>query len=340
MRNESFDGLRGWWIILIFICHWSIRYGFDKWSGIFFTRGGGYGVAGFFVLSGYLNNKKHYNDSFSLFDAIKFSLYRIKKLYVLHLICMLPYLTRDLPIIYEYFINGNKAWQNYVIKYGMNVMLLQSIFIKWGSVNGVSWFLSCIMIVYLLTPWLLRVNKIINKKKLNLCCVVIFLIVLYLLNRYEWTYHSPFFRVFQYMVGIIFANISEMHYKYERQIKNIALGIAVILSLGAFVLPPGNWSIVTDTLAVSGCIYAAEDGENKYLKKITTIKPILAVGKASSVIFLIHYPIISFGANIIEKYFNGHFAVAVLHGFILFAGTWLLWCIWNTLMQKRVKSNL
>lgn len=232
--------MRGWWTILIFICHWLYMYESSEILGIRLGHGGEYGVAGFFVISGFLNNKKYSDRKFNIIDTINFMIHKIKKLYILHLICMIPYLVNDFPIAYGYFVNGNKAWQNYVIDYGMNIMLLQSMFTRVNSVNGVSWFLSCIMILYLFTPLLFKVGSVIQKKKANAVFLIIFLMILCFLEQYDWTYQNPFFRVFQYMTGMLLAKISAIDFRYDCMIRNILLGMSIGLSVAIFALPLGN----------------------------------------------------------------------------------------------------
>lgn len=137
---QTLQSLRFIFMMMIFMSHFAYR---DIRA---FDAGGDCGVAFFFLLSGFVcslaygpkisNGSFHYG---------RFLWNRLKKLYPLHLLCLLFYL-----LVSRAPLDG---------KVLMNVLLLQSWIPNmdyYFACNSVSWFLSTLMFCYVLFPLLYR----------------------------------------------------------------------------------------------------------------------------------------------------------------------------------------
>ena len=147
---------------------------------------------------------------------------------------MLPYLCNDFPQNIAYFMEGNKAWQNFVIEYGLNLLLLQSIFPNVGSINGVSWFLSCIMVLYIVTPFVIKFkNRLIKNGQFIKSGMMLCLVALYVLDKLWWSYDNPTLRIFQYIFGML---LSDMVFQKKIMNSRMMWPIGIVISIGTFFI--------------------------------------------------------------------------------------------------------
>ena len=136
----TLQSLRFFFILLIFMSHFA-------YGGIpALDAGGDCGVAFFFVLSGFVTSFGYADRLRSgAFSYGRFLKRRLSKLYPLHLLCLAVWLVMaglplGLPVL-------------------LNALLLQSwvpLADYYFSCNAVSWFLSDLLLCYLLFPWLFR----------------------------------------------------------------------------------------------------------------------------------------------------------------------------------------
>lgn len=113
----------------------------------------------FFVLSGFVLVYRYYNsrelDNCSIINNLKFAIKKIKKLYLLHILCMLA-------MMIFFFVGDKKETINYefLLRIILNCLLLQEWFpFESRSINGVSWFLCTILLGYFIFPWILKLFK-------------------------------------------------------------------------------------------------------------------------------------------------------------------------------------
>ena len=141
-RIRSIQALRGIAFLMIFFSHIDLG-----------NQGSG-GVSVFFVLSGFLLMLKYQDKAFTpaLSDSLAFSWKHIRKLYWLHIIMSLsalPFLVRAME--------GNRI--RIAGRLLANVLLIHAWFpptdIRY-SLNNVSWFLSAMLFLYLLFPYIRR----------------------------------------------------------------------------------------------------------------------------------------------------------------------------------------
>ncbi|MDF3005503.1 MAG: acyltransferase family protein [Oscillospiraceae bacterium] len=203
--KKSLIGFKGLLSVAIFFHH--LNYGL-----IF---GGGAAVTYFFIISGFLIALGYQGKFCSLQPPsyFNFLLKRLARLYPLHLFTFLLSL---LPIYL-----GNEIAN---IKPGLaikNLLLLTSLTNCGRDVfafNSLSWYLSTIVALYLITPIIIfsiHHYKLSNSLfKLSFCLIIVFLIgfgiAYYKIDNMEaysfgwwFIYISPYYRIFDYLIGII-----------------------------------------------------------------------------------------------------------------------------------------
>lgn len=157
MKLPAIQGLRFLGFLMIFINHsyWLVTK--DKWFDF-----GARGVEIFFVLSGFLM-AYHYgnkNVAYDLKSSIRYMLRKAKKFYLLHLVtffAMGAYFLNLRQTSGWHYPGGRHALYRDVI---LNLTLLKS----WDarsmfSFNGVTWFLSVMLFIYLCLPFLIHLFK-------------------------------------------------------------------------------------------------------------------------------------------------------------------------------------
>lgn len=171
-RISSFTSIRAIWAFSIVLCHIYLLYDDVIEFGIFnFLTHGGFGVTNFFVLSGFLvfmHYETNYDMGAKVIDSIKYAFYHVRKWYWLHIVTM----------VIGIILNYKTSYLLY--KVIVNIVLIQSWRAPYNySLNGVAWYLSCLFLLYLITPQILYLNKIIRK---NLKICVLLLVFLTALN--------------------------------------------------------------------------------------------------------------------------------------------------------------
>ena len=157
MKLPSIQGLRFLGFLMIFLNHSYWLFTKNKWFDF-----GARGVEIFFVLSGFLmayhyGNKEIAHD---LKSSIRYMLRKAKKFYQLHLFtffAMGAYFMHLRQVSGWHYPDGRPALYRDVI---LNLTLLKS----WDarsmfSFNGVTWFLSVMLFIYLCLPFLIHLFK-------------------------------------------------------------------------------------------------------------------------------------------------------------------------------------
>lgn len=193
---KSLQGLRVLAMVGIFLFH----------CGLLLK--GAFPVTFFFILSGFFIYYS-YNSKIIKFDIkqyIKWIYNRMKKLYPIHLITFIM----SIFIRFDWILNLDL--KTLVIKALLNITLLQSLDPdQIYPFNGLSWFLSTTFILYLFAiPLILQIKKI-NKIKSQYLILIILIIqnIIILINNkqnYQLNlYTSPFFRMFDFIIGMLIA---------------------------------------------------------------------------------------------------------------------------------------
>lgn len=169
-RCNSIQALRGIGFLSIFLYH----------AGII-PSGGGWGVCVFFVLSGFLlamrSHGKEIEASFT--KNLRYSLKKIGKLYPLHVAMTLV----AVPLLIARCRNMSHFALNAVFRAILNFLLLQTWF-PWQSIrysmNNLSWFLSALMFLYFMFPWIekwIQQEKYSKKLAVAIGCIWVAMVI-------------------------------------------------------------------------------------------------------------------------------------------------------------------
>ena len=235
--KKSIVGLKGILSLVIFFYHLHYQLVFDGQPAVTY----------FFIISGFLMALGYKNKFVSLQPSTYFS-FQIKRLVKLYPLQVLIFLISLLCIYFE------NAFVN--IKIGVaikNLLLLQSLTNLGSNIfsfNEVSWYLSTTIVLYLLTPFIIYfINKCKlgeNLFKLTFSLIVVFLagvaIAYYGIDNMEpysngwwFIYISPYYRIFDYLIGIllgyIFAHVEQLVTQNKIQLNSIVFSCIEILTL-------------------------------------------------------------------------------------------------------------
>lgn len=126
---------------------------------------GTWGVSVFIILSGFLMTYNYYEkniEKMNLKESIIFSIHKIRKLYLLHIITMVFAVLIEVVKIKNFLVDI----KNLIFKIIVNILLIQAWVPKISinfSLNGVSWYLSLCAFLYFSFPFVQRCQKNISR---------------------------------------------------------------------------------------------------------------------------------------------------------------------------------
>lgn len=328
-------------MMTIFCCHLSylIESPFQRLFSL--IDNGRFGVNFFLVLSGFVLALGYSTklDANNRIQDVSFVKKRISKIYIPYLICLM------LAIPLHIFNVSQEEGLNvklFISRLIINISLIQSIipFDKYSkSINGVSWFISTIFIIYLLTPFIIRLNNKAAKHYTLLKLVLLIFVVLffnccfYMVIRqieYIWfadcglniIYINPLIRLFPFLLGIMAYNIYCL--SGDLKIKNGSL--VEILGIVVFFL----WWIIADQTGFPTVVTECTDmlvslfvilifvfSDRGIISHLLSKKKMLDLGNISLDFYLFHYMVIEYGM-IAAKHFSLNKGIVVLPLTILF----------------------
>ena len=153
----ALQGFRFCAFLLIFANHtyWVVEKIPFFWFG---TRG----VEIFFVLSGFLMAYNYRNDAlgYDLKSSVEYMLKKLKKFYGLHILFFFIMLVKITGHLYKHGMDYRDGWYGFFRDAVLNITLLQGWYdpAKF-SFNGVAWFLSDIVFIYLCVPFIIHFFK-------------------------------------------------------------------------------------------------------------------------------------------------------------------------------------
>lgn len=209
-----------------FNCVYHVIYSFVSMGAIAMT--------GFFLLSGYVLYISYADkDLTTLNDVKQFYLKRAITILPLYFFIAVAYTIFD-------FIRGNASIQDYLVLFPVETFCLQSVFssLYHNIHNRGTWFISCIMICYVIYPFLqTMLSQLSTRSKVILIIIFTFLLlyspVVQSYFNLQSIYSNPFFRALEFSIGILLAQINSsardnkiLHYfrtKYSLVIAIVAL---------------------------------------------------------------------------------------------------------------------
>lgn len=196
------------------------------------------GMSGFFMLSGYAMVVAYGNKT--LFDRSGLMMFYKKRL-----ISVYPlYLIAGVLFVLMRIVIGAQTIKDNLILTPIELLGIQSVFD--GSLfdyshNSGTWFVSCILFCYLLFPLIKELTISLKRKKLTFLVIGLIFLLSYIHFLPEYfkcgeLYTNPFVRAFEFMLGIVVAELNMDDWRDSRCMRIIrtwpTLIIAVLLLVG------------------------------------------------------------------------------------------------------------
>lgn len=304
---ESFQGLRGYAILLIFVSHCNFiqnRFGYNYFAWL-----GAFGVSIFIMMSGYLLMKRYPNTK--LITKKDFLIKKLKKFYPLHLLTLFL----SLPLCYKSLI-GAGSWKQWGIL-ASNVLLLQAWVPRnyvYFSFNAVSWYLSITVFFALVSPYIVKLVQTLQKR-------IVFAVVLTVILEFIWCtltcgmtyahwliYVFPIARCLDFFIGAACVLIQEKS-SCQNDMKKCtvfflsSVFILCILSVISIDTQSEYFSVCFWTVPVILLLLsvAMGDKQSRLIIGVFQNKAAMFMGEISFEFFLIHQLVIRYVEKICTK---------------------------------------
>lgn len=306
-KLSSFDALR------VYSCFAVMSY------HAYITLWGYSGLSVFFVMSGFLCVYNYFGDGktskLGLGESLSFSLKKIKKLYPLHLV-MLVY-----PLITQLYglLNGLLPAWRFFTKLAANVLLVHAwipVNEYYFSFNVPSWYLSAMIFLYLMLPFVLRcMEKYRSRRTALVTALAIFLLQIVssvaaekiyiaaarpdpveLAGFYQWFVQVfPIYRLGDFVIG---GNLAYFFLHEEKReispirgtVAELSAIILTVLAQFVYIRVPKNTTCIF--LVSSAALVYAFALNSGYITSVLTNKVIKYLAALSADIYLIHFPVI------------------------------------------------
>lgn len=251
-RIVGLDILRVLLVVMVFVFHSNLHFGCDYGILNHFARMGAIAMTGFFMLSGYALTYSYPQ----VINDIK----KVKSFLIKRIISLFPlyYVVSALFIV----IYNKESVESLLLLLPIELLGLQSCFSSLFPVshNGGTWFISCMMLCYFVFPFLQWIidNMPFRSKYILGGAVFVIMIISPIVQRHfhlASIYDNPFFRILEFMEGIIVASMSyKIHEKNDFSLKDIiwllitAAILIACVSIGDIFAPRdfmlANWIVL------------------------------------------------------------------------------------------------
>lgn len=358
-KLKQYQGLRAVAFLSVFFCHVTLLTKIDTW-----------GVAVFFVLSGFLMTLRHLEDPEvtkiqGFRGCFAFTLRHVKKFYPLYLVTLLSAAAAEVIRDQEILIAGMPlSALRLLIRMVTNILLITDwirfpFLYEFQEFNIVTWFLSALAVYWLLTPVILRfLRKLKSGKSIVLvgviaytvqCLVVSLLIILLGGSSWRLVYQHPLLRLGDYFSGCVCGCVAQELRKDGRKTtlrKKEWLSVGVVLCnvlscIATFQISAAELysNEVYFTVPICLLILVLTDDES-LLTKVLFWKPLVALGDLSGNAFLIHVVVINYMHAIYKRIFNNGTEIPLILWVVLSLVTTLfLSFIWNLSSRRKNASS-
>lgn len=206
-RLVGLDCFRILSVFFIFLFHSAIHIKCDYGFMTSFISMGAIYMTAFFLLSGF-------SIYYTWGERNLHNIEGIKKFYKKRMIAILP-LYYTVALLYVLLLGQETPFQNIVIA-PAEILGIQSMFNGLFAVthNGGTWFVSCILLCYLVYPYLQEVINQLRIKNKIILLFVVFFIILYApfvvrVFHTDGIYANPFFRLLEFTIGVLLCSMLE-----------------------------------------------------------------------------------------------------------------------------------
>ena len=336
---HTFDALRGIASILIFLNHCTFMNNASITGYVFehLFHNGTFEVTFFFVLSGFCTERKYgqtFNKPIHPKACFSFAVSKAKKFYVLYVLTMIYVFLYNVLIYHESLIK-----EGFFLL--LSLSMLQTFTIKFDLIlNSAAWFLSALIILYFLFPFLSKVLKRIKHSYFLIVCGLFYVGVNFISIRLlaldiisYATYNSlthtfPFYWIPAFFVGMLLAKLSSDNTfpQCDSKAEVTAICFAASVYLLCLNIPGDVVTIFTHFFYVAsaaGVIYVFSQEQGKISAFLMNSK-FGVLGHYSLEIYLIHYPLIYFGGAALLSSIPDTNITIVIKTMILFCTTLIL----------------
>ena len=299
---QSFQGLRGYAIFVIFVSHCNLIYNREGMNIL--NWAGALGVSCFILLSGFLGVSQPAKSN--LFSVLK---KKIIKFYPLHIItlCAIIFLV-DKQAMNMLYNRSGLTWAMLASNLTLTHALIP-INKFYFSFNSVSWYLSLTVIFVCFTPLVAKIAEKLKKCSASVIALVFFSTVAIqfawcffirpLPSAHYWIYICPIARLLDFILGaIVFVFVQK--YGDKVKFKSVAVISAMLAILVLLILSMQTtskffcaslWSIPVAFLL--GFLYLGNE-DSWVVRAVFKNRVIVALGNISFELFLIHQVVIRF----------------------------------------------
>ena len=214
-RIAGLDMLRISLAILIYMFHSRMHFGCSYSCLNGFVSVGAIAMTGFFLLSGY-SLRLVYGDK-NLIEK-----HNLGKFYLKRILGIIP-LYYFFAILFILFC-GEESLLDNILLFPIEVLGLQSTFTSLFGVthNGGTWFISCIILAYLIYPFIQFISKQLSSRYVLLLLILLVFLDIWgavISRRFNtaWTYDNPFYRIAEFTCGVL---VAQMNMEYDNKLSN------------------------------------------------------------------------------------------------------------------------
>lgn len=295
----NLDTLRLFAMIVVFSTHCyfmeespSTKVIYERWFQF-----SGIGVEFFIIVSGFFSAYTYKTVPLKTYMSKK-----IKRIIPTHWFCL---------IISMYLIGLHKS-TSIGVSTPLSFLCLNTLIPRWGCANLASWTISTLMVLYVLTPVLIKyLSKIPKHWLLFTTLVIAALSMLLNMTLYDpknetmfwFLYISPYFRIVTYSIGILlglYVKGASIHSKDSISLKISLIEIAFYILMGMFIYELHKEAGYWYTIPIILLILLSVNGSG-IISHLLKEKHVVRLAKYSFSFYLIHYPILITVRYIIEK---------------------------------------
>lgn len=287
-------------------------------------------VSVFIVLSGFLMGYSYFErpaPSLKPVDCLRFSIKRIKKLYVLYILTLLPIMALDIYFMRP--VPGSAEFATITKELILSSLLIQSWSPSYAyAFNGVAWYLSTSLFLYFCFPYIIRAIKRYKSQKTAFVVIILLYAAQLMLGiaaaplsahvhsvdtvKFEswFSYVFPPMRVFDFAIGCNLGYIFLQRGGSERRGAVYALDSAclALFAVSAYIYLSGKSFLAAPALRdtqlflpfSAAFVYTFALGMG-WLPRLCTNKVTLFFGGLSGSIYLIHQDIIRFSYMFLDR---------------------------------------
>lgn len=361
IRVKSFEAWRFFMISSVFVSHCTFVMANDRAKDFFYhyMNNGVYGVTFFFLLSGFCLNLG-YSEKLAALNKDTYKSFvwkRIKKVYPTYIVM------QTLCLVAEIIRNpAADTVKELLWKYVISIPMLQMLIPNkkvYVSINGVSWFMSALFLIYLITPVIIMLASSVREKKGKNAVILLALVLFYIgmglySARYleagdarEFMTRSLPVDIVVFCFGVFLANFRMAFHREEQNRSGIRIMGMTVLEIAAIVLAVWFyfqtlriplWKTDLEKILVFMLLIFVYSYDGGIVSKLFAWKPFLILGAVSFEFYLMHYFVVRYIAVWLQGKIGNTNRDNLLILILCFVATWIV-AVLIEWIKKRLQSR-